>query len=299
MSDRLEALRAALTTSPRSDAYLRFDQSGWSDSDRNEAYALMLEAAERGDPRIPAALGFIFPQERLDSALGEIFDRSEDAGVKAAALQQMRQRVGQRAASLFSRLLAGEMSDHAAGVVIDTLLETGREEMVRSLLEQTAEPALRVSCVARLWSHHGLDLYPTRSWTGLGLIRAFLEVPMASFQDRVLGEFLAVIGLNPTLAGYSPCLDAMSDPLRTARDAIERGPGALDEGLLAALTDDERDGLLAFAGRRALAYSPGAVTCVGRLGGATHRDLLEWASAQVNPDVAAAGHEALVALHAD
>jgi hypothetical protein len=296
VSDPLDGLREALATSPRTDEHLVFDPSGWTDAERASAHQMLLDAGDAGDHRVAAALAQVVAPEDLAAALDDLFARATDPGVRAMALRAMVERVGQRAAQLWPLLEQGQISDHSAALVIQTLLDAGRESQVRGLLTGGAAPNVARIAADRLWQHHGLHMYPTRPWTGLGLLKAFMDVPMASFQARAAAPLAAMLGQNPTLAGYPPCTDDISDALKAARRDLDGTSGPANAALIAPLSPSERDWLLAEAGRRALNLGARAVAYVGRLGGAAHQDLLEWAAQLPSPQMAQAGKTALAAL---
>ena len=298
MSDPLASLREALASSPRDMDHLHFEQTGWNDSDRQAATDLLLEAANRGDRRVPSVLEMVCGDD-ADPLLNDLLTNAPDGGVRVHAALTLMDGLGTKMVGFFADLVAGKLSDLSITLVIRLWLQTGRESMVRAALTQTQVPQVRKSCAHALWEHHGLNMYSTVPWTGLGLVKAHLDVLIDSFQRHKLADFLDVIGLHPAMKGYAPCTDAISPALHLATDDLQRAAGAIDSVLVASLNPEERESLAVSAAQAALKANPLGVRYVAYLDGATHRDLLEWAAGHPDPDVVEAGRESLQGLDSD
>ena len=94
MSDPLSSLRDALATSPRAEEYLDFDQTGWTDKNVDDAVDLLLDAARRGDQRVPRILPSVCGEERATSMLNELVAAAPDSSVRALAAFTLLQQLG-------------------------------------------------------------------------------------------------------------------------------------------------------------------------------------------------------------
>jgi len=78
MDDVLEVLRKELDSTPRENEVIALDTLAWSEDDRRQGLAMLLDAARRGDRRAPAAFSFVASGASLEDALNEV-TRGPDA----------------------------------------------------------------------------------------------------------------------------------------------------------------------------------------------------------------------------
>lgn len=296
MSDPLSSLRDALAASPRDEEYLDFDHSNWTNTDVDAAIDLLLDAARRGDQRVPRILPSVCGDERATGILNELLTSASDSSVRALAAFTLLQQIGLKTAGLFDDVVSGRTTSYSLSIILDLWLQTGHESMVKNALVKTDRPDVRKACAVALWAHHGLNMYATVRWKGLGLIYSYMCVPLDSFQAEKLSDFVAVLGLHPASNGYAPCHDPLSPALRAAMGALRQRSGTVNAQLVGQLTDDEIRALTVSAAEEGLRNNPLGVRYVANLAGTKHRDLLEWAAALPYPDMAQAGQEGLQSI---
>lgn len=299
MSRTLEDLRAALETTPREREHLQLWTNGWSEADRAAARDLLLQAGRAGDHRVPATLSTVIAGEALRHALTDLLERApERVRVETGwALRDVARIALEQA--LRDTVEGMRLDHHGLLRAIDLLLAQGAEPYLVSLLDGSPHEELRTILADRLWLAHGLANFPTTWWSGLGLLRRTLTLPLPSFRTPAIAALKRLLASTPAIEGYAPVPAATPIPpaLKTAMDDVERGQGAVPDPLLAALTDEERRAALVYAADVALHRSkPRGVTWVGAVAGPAHRDLLDWAAAHRSEPYARAGGDAIARL---
>lgn len=296
MNDPLDSLREQLAGTPREREYIDFGGQGLSDSQRAQARDLLVAAAMSGDPRAPAVLGHLETGEALQRTLADLLARAP-VRVRVEAADQLRARLrADMQGALGGAIRDGQLDSHGLQRAIALLLAEGAEPFVLWLLDDTPHEHVRTALIEGLWQARGLHLYPAVWWSGLGLMRRTLGLPARSFRTAELIErFKRLLATNPSLSGFQPATQTTIPPaLKTAMDDLKKGQGALADAAVQALADEERQAFLVYAASQALESSrPRAVLYVAYLGGAAHRDVLEWAASQRLDALRAAGVEAL------
>lgn len=296
MSDPLEVLRRELATDTRQNEHLVIDSRGWGEADKRAALALLLEAARRGDTRVPEALCFVVDGRELEAALDTLVAGS-DAAMRVEALRELHARArGRVYASVRGDIIAGRLAGSGVARALSLLFEVGEASGVMALLDATLDEATRTEIIDGLWRHGRLDLYPTPGWAGLGAFRRALLLPFASFRAPLVERFKRILMTSPLAEGFPVrAWEAPSAALRAAMTDIDRGAGPVPTG--AGLTDEERHALVLHAAEQATRFGKArALEALAALTGPTHRDVLEWASTHVLEPMRRVAESALAQL---
>lgn len=277
MNDALEVLRQELGTTPRDNEVITLDTAGWSDDDKRQALALLIDAARRGDRRAPAAFALVATGTALENALTDVMQNADPAVAIEAAWELQTLTGGKLYASVRRDLGTGRLTGSALERALALLLRQGEGAGVMALLDATADEATRTSILDALWRHARLDLFPTPGWAGLGAFRRALLLPIPSFRAPRIEPFKRLLMTNPVVEGFPVrAWELPSAELRAAIKDVDRGTGPTPNG--ANLTEEEQFALLLHATEQAVQFAkPRALATAALLGGNSHRDLLEWA----------------------
>jgi hypothetical protein len=296
MSDALEALRRELSTTPRDNEHLVFDTTSWSDEDKRRAFALLMDAARRGDTRAPAALSAVVSGAALEDALSEL-ERDPEPAVRIEAAWE-RHTIGRARlyAAVRQDLVSGRLSRSTLERALGLLLQQSEAAGVMGLLDATPDEHARTVILEALWRHARLDLFPTPGWAGLGAFRRALLLPVASFRAPLLERFKRLLMTNPLAEGFPVRAWELPTPaLRAAMREVDRGSAPVPTG--AGLDPEEQHALLLHAAEQALGFAkPRALQTVAVLAGHAHRDLLEWARSHPLEPMRTAAEAALLGL---
>lgn len=280
MSDALETLRRELETTSRDNEHIVLDTSGWSDDDKQEGFALLMDAAHEGDTRAPEALHLVVTGDALERALDGLTRTAPPAvAVEAAwalhALARGRNFVWVRKALMADHLTGGAL-DRALGL----LLQQGEAAGVMVMLDATEDETVRTQLIEALWRHGRLDLFPTPSWAGLGAFRRALLLPFASFRGPRMERFKRLLMTDPLREGFPVRpWEPPTTGIREGMKTIDRGPEALPTG--DGVGEEERQALVLYAAEQAANFGKSrALKALVALSGRTHRDLVEWARHQ-------------------
>jgi hypothetical protein len=295
----IDIAREELLSNPREFEYLDFgDTSSWSENDKQEVVHALLDAAAAGDSRVPVALFGLMPREWLRKAFEQLLT-SPHLPVRIEAGYQLQKLVSaQVETALEPAIEGGQLDEHSLRRAVDLMLLVGDESAVRRMMRDVPREDVRTVIIDRLWSYSRLDLYPQVWWSGLGLLKTRLMVPLASFRAPLIDEFDKLSRSGLVSDSYPPQSAPLPPALVAAIQDVDDGRGPIADSVLAPLDDDQKQALAALAAKRALTEdSARGVAYVARLTGAQHRDLFEWAAARQNrAALAQAGRDALAAL---
>lgn len=296
MSDALEVLRRELNTTSRENDNLVLDTATWSDDDKRQAFAILMDAARAGETRAPAALQAVVAGATLENALRELEGGASRAVAIEAAWVLHTFARGRVYASLRRDLVAGQLTGTALARALALLLQQGEAAGAMGLLDATADEAARTQIFDALWRHARLDLFPTPGWASLGAFRRQLLLPLPSFRAPLVERFKRLLMTNPLTQGFPVrAWEAPTPALKAGMKEIDRGQGPPPTG--DGLTEEERQALLIYAAEQALGFANvRALQTVVALSGGVHRDLLEWALRHALEPMRTAATAALASL---
>jgi len=290
----LDIVREELGRNPREYEYLDFgDTDGWSEHDKQEVVAVLLDAADHGDTRAPGALWGLMPREWLSSTFGSLLANAPAPVAVQAGMELQKLVSAQAAAAIEPLISAGALDPTWLGRAVELLLAVGDDSGVRRIMSSTTDEALRTVLVDKLWNQAGFYMYPQVWWSGFGLLQMQLRLPLPSFRTHLLPELEQLTRTKLVSDAYPPVVAPVPPNLAAAVADIHGGQGAVPDALLTPLSTDERLALTVFAANSAVSSDNArGVAYVRKLSDQQHRDLFVWASQQAGP-LGQAGKDAL------